>query len=494
MLLIRGGRFTVVTMIRRIALSALLASSAVAQSASLQERLDQYTGQARQTPGIAVALITPDGVTIATSGLAAPGRNKEPDALFEIGSVTKVFTGILLAELSAEGMVAIDSTVGELMPGDYELDPAVASITLGELATHTAGLPRLPMTADMLWRVFFRRSDPYAGIETNHIFEAVADMTAEDLTARGESSYSNLGPALLGRLLESAAGQTYETLLADRVLTPLGLDQTAFVDAVVDDPRLARPHRGNLRPARNWRFDAYNPAGGLVSDLNDMTTFLQAAMTPAADSALAISLEEYWSDDEGRAASGLGWAIHRNDDEGMIWHNGRTGGYYAFIGFLPEQGRGLVMLSNASHAGNAFAVNLLRGEDHVPRPERDWFFLAFTLFFVAFAPLLAYGYRAQALASLAGTAKTPAGRVNGLSTTIDTAFVLALTWTLGVWNLLPIGYWWAGLFATVILLAASLPPASQLPWLPALPRWRLVLRFISMALTLLLLFWVVCCM
>lgn len=472
-------------------LAALCLPAPAAAVTPLQQLLDAYVQEHRRTPGIAVALLTPEGEELAVAGLARGREPVTPETLFEIGSVTKVMTGILMAELAACGIVSLDDTVGELMPGDRPLDPQVASISLRELATHTAGLPRLPESFDMLWRLLRHPADPYAGLTEDDLFDAVAALDAEDLDTRGHFAYSNLGPALLGRLLAHAAGQPYERLLAERVLEPLGLLHTQFTAEVLDDPRLARPHRANLRPARNWRLDAYNPAGGLSSNLEDLRRFLHAAMTAEPDSPLGATLNVHWSDRAGEWASGLGWMITRRDGETMVWHNGRTGGYHTFVGFLPERRRGVVLLSNAAHDGDALAVNLLRGQYELPAPPRDWLFLGLTLLFVLFAPLLAYGYRAQSIATLSGAAKMPAGRIHLAATALDAACILALTWKLGLWTLVPEALWWAGAGATTALLAASLPPSARLPWVPAIPGWRLALRLLGIGLSLLLLLWAV---
>ncbi|MBS3933209.1 MAG: beta-lactamase family protein [Truepera sp.] len=456
----------------------------------LQETVTAYVKDTRRAPAVAVALLTPEGVQIATAG--NPGRQREVHAgtLFEIGSVTKVMTGILLAEMVADGTVSLGTTVGQLMPGDRRLDPQVAEITLRELATHTSGLPRLPETLEMHWRVVRHPANPYGGLKPDDIFDAVAALSADELGTRGRFAYSNLGPALLGRLLERAAGQPYESLMTERVLKPLGLLHTQFTREVLGDPRLARPHRGNLRPTQNWTLDAYNPAGGLSSNLAEMRRFLHAAMTARPDSPLGVSLAIHWSDEAGEWASGLGWAITRRDGETIIWHNGRTGGYYAFVGFLPERQRGLVLLSNASHDGDALAVSLLRGEYALPKPPRDWFSLGLTLFLVVLAPLAAHSYRAHALATLSGHAKVPAGRINLASASLYAAFILTLKWKVGAWAVVPELFWWAGASATAALLAASLPATARLPWLPAVPGWRLVLLLMGIGASALLLFWV----
>jgi CubicO group peptidase (beta-lactamase class C family) len=456
----------------------------------LQETVTAYVEKTRRAPAVAVALLTPEGTQIVTAGAAGRQRDVHAGTLFEIGSVTKVMTGILLAELSADGTVSLGTTIGELMPGDRRLDPHVANITLRELATHTSGLPRLPVTFDMFWRRVSQPANPYAGLKPDDIFDAVATLNADYLGPRGRFAYSNLGPALLGRLLERAAGQPYERLLAERVLKPLGLLHTRFTGEVLNDPLLALPHRSNLRPAKNWTLDAYNPAGGLSSSLDDMVRFLHAAIIAEPDSPLGMSLDVHWSDEAGNWASGLGWVITRRDGETIIWHNGQTGGYYAFVGFLPERQRGLVLLSNASHDGDALAVSLLRGEYALPEPPRNWLSVGLTLVLVVFAPFVAHGYRAHALATLSGHRKVPAARINLASESLVAASILTLKWKVGAWTVVPELLWWAGALATVALLAASLPATARLPWLPAVPGWRLALRLLGIGAISLLLFWV----
>lgn len=478
-------------MIRATLAAVLLTAGGIAYASTLQDVVTDYVQKARQTPGIALAVITPDRVEIVTAGeTGGVGTGAvTAETLFEIGSVTKVFTGVLLAKMAADGLVSLDTTVGELMPGERELDPEVAGITLRELATHTSGLPRLPEGGAFLWRLIVRPSDPYAGSTPDDIFDAVAAIGADGLGTRGHFAYSNLGVALLGRLLEAATGQSYESLLEARVLAPMGLTSTRFTEDLLGDPRLARGHRGNLQATRNWVLDAYAPTGGLASNLDDMRRFLEAAMRAVPGTPLGDSMARFWSDTDGAQASGLGWALTQREGESMIWHNGRTGGYYAFIGFLRERGRGVVMLTNASHDGDGFAVSLLLGEPHLPASRPNWIWIGYTLLFVALAPIVVYANRQQGLATLAGGATARSGRINLLGTGTEAAFLLALTWKLGVWNVVPVWYWWAGLGVAVGLLVISLPVAAKLPWLPTGPTWRHALQVTWMCVMFVLFLW-----
>lgn len=455
--------------------SALLGQEAPA-NLSLQEALDRYVGEANRSRAAAAALVGPAGMEVAAVGHT--GRREAPEATsrtyFEVGSVTKVFTGILLAHMVDEGIVSLDTTVGELMPGDRRPVPEVAGATLLELATHTSGLPRMPPGGPMLRRLFLRPSAPYDGSTADEVFDAAAALRSDDLGERGRQAYSNLGFALLGRLLEEAAGRPYERLVDERVLAPLALTDTRFTREVAGSPRLARAHRENLRPTRSWLLDGYNPAGGLASTVEDMARFLRAAMEASeagADGPLARSMEPALGDNGGGAGMGLGWVLGTLDGEPLIWHNGRTGGYYSFLGFLPESGRGVVLLTNTSHSGDAFAASLLRGE---PAPEAAgtaWPWTAFTLFLLVLAPLALHRSRRGALASLEEASPWDRGRIHFLGAGAEAVFLLALAWKLGVWNVMPDWIWWIGAGLTAALAGAALGPVARLPWWPQREGW-----------------------
>ena len=460
---------------------------------SLEAAIDAYVEDAERTPGLAVALITPENTHVATAGRTGHGTDVTAETLFEIGSVTKVLTSTLLADMVADGTVALDDTVGELMPEDYALDPEVADITLRELATHTSGLPSLPETLGTLWQQVRMPSNPYAGIRPEDVLSSASALAAEDLGARGERAYSNLGPALLGQLLARTADRPYERLLSDRVTGPLGLPETRFTADALQDDRLARPHRDNLRPTRHWLIGGYNPSGGLSAPLEDMTRFLSEAMEAtetedASDPPLTATLATHWSDEESEA-SGLGWVISEREGERIIWHNGRTGGFYSYVGFMPECGRGVAFLSNASHAGDAFATNLLRGTYEVPGRDLSWLWVGFFLILVALAPLLIYQHRKRAREMLSGADTAAVGRTDLIAATINASFFLALSWKLGPWGALPEVYWWFGLGAALGMLAVGVPSARRLPWLPETSGWRLAWRIGSLGISVVLLWW-----
>lgn len=430
----------------------------------LEAVLERYVEEASRTVGAAVAIVTPMGVEMATAGRAR-GREAPTDATrFEIGSITKVFTSILLAQLAEEGVVSLTTTVGELVPPRVTLDAEVAGITLTELSTHTSGLPRLPGGTAFL-RFMLRPSDPYRGTTVEDLLGTLGQLEGADLETRGRWAYSNFGPALLGRLLEEAAGEPYEVLLRERVLLPMGLEETgfpAFRPGELGEGPTAQGHRQNLRPTTNWQLDAYAPAGGLVSSLSDLVAFVQAVMV-AEEGPLAVSTTAAWQPPDGSRGMGLGWVLEERDGERVVWHNGRTGGGYAFVGYLPDARRAVVVLANTSHHGDPFAMGLLLGDASVGASHAGWGARLLTLGLVLLSPLALLVFTMRA-AHPVEIGRTRVGRIHLLDATVVAALFLALAWRIGAWQVLPGWIWWLGAGAAGAALLLAGKHGSKLPW------------------------------
>lgn len=279
-------------------------------------------------------------------GPGEPGSVPSPEGntMYEIGSVTKVFTGILLAHMEAEGRVTLDQSIATLLPTDVKLPAATEAITLRQLATHTSGLPRLPGNLDV------HAIDPYAKYSARDIYQDLRAVKLESVPGKS-SAYSNYGMGLLGHLLALKAGKNYDALLDETVCQPLALSDTVMQLSEEQQRRLAPGHTSAGKETSVWNFDVLAGAGALRSDVDDMLTFLEANLRPP-DNALGRAMEKAhevhfsgWM-----AHQGLAWQIEDDPyvDVRFHWHNGGTGGFVSYIGFIKSQDTAVVVLSNYS--------------------------------------------------------------------------------------------------------------------------------------------------
>jgi|GEM_PF-4618993 len=338
--------------------------------------------------GLAVGIVTPDGTahtqTFGVHEAVRPGitfddlRPVNAQSIFEIGSVTKLFTALLLIDAAERGEVALDDPVNDYLPDDVRLGPNLSGdpVTLRQLAQHTSGLPRLPSNMGERAQSILQ---PYATYTTDELYDAVrgftryesddddqagdpgqSETTATDQPWETPYLYSNLGAALLGQALANATGEPYETLVVERIAQPLGLESTVF-DLDPDQLRRATsPHYLDFKPIRMWEFQAIAPAGALRSDLDDMMDFVQAFLEPSdiapgdetspLERAIAGMLRapRVRIDQAGNQGIGLGWHAAQAPALGgeLLWHNGQTGGSKSYVALMPEFGAAVVVLAN----------------------------------------------------------------------------------------------------------------------------------------------------
>ena len=257
----------------------------------------------------------------------------DPDSVFQIGSVTKAFTGLLLADSVARGEVELSDPATNYLPG-----ASPGQVTLVELATHTSGLPRLPR--GMLRYALLRPRNPYAWYPESSFLRAARRSLA---TAPGGQpyAYSNFGAALLGHLLGEAAQVPYQRLVEERICRPLAMSATSFD---------ARPVQGysNGRKVPPWHLGPMAAAGGLYSTAGDLVKLLTASLRPpgtalAESAPLALATHAVLGPGE---EIGLGWHHALRDDRRVSWHNGMTGGYSSMIALDSERQSAVVALAN----------------------------------------------------------------------------------------------------------------------------------------------------
>ncbi|WP_431683357.1 serine hydrolase domain-containing protein [Kitasatospora sp. KL5] len=318
--------------------------------------------------GVVVVGIADGVVEIRGSGRAggAAGGRPGADTLFEIGSVTKVFTSLALARAAVDGRVALDEPLADVLPAGSTVPGRGGSrITLQHLAMHTSGLPRLPKGMALKALLRPHAVDPYARCTAGTLLGGLARTKLKSEPGR-TFRYSNLGAGLLGLALAHRAGTDYEQLVRQEVCAPLGLADTVVTVDAERARRLAQGHDPRRRPAAPWNLAALAGAGALRSTAADIAAFLQAQLGAAPDgTAEAIALTRR---PEHRTSPfswvHLGWMAHRlhprHGGHLQVWHNGRTGGFASFAGFDPETGVAVGVLGNTSRDVDPPAADLLR--------------------------------------------------------------------------------------------------------------------------------------
>ena len=325
--------------------------------AAILEILHERVGSG-QHRGIVVGILeNGERRTIAHGVRARGGDSVDARTVFEIGSITKVFTAVLLAEMVRRGELRIDDRIATYLPPSVRV-PARAGrqITLLDLATHQSGLPRLPGN--------LRPADgenPYADYTVQDLYRFLSGYRLErDIGERFE--YSNLGAGLLGHVLAMRAGMSYEGALAERVLVPLELDETRITLTPAMRERLAAGHTASGRATKNWDVGVLAGAGGLRSTADDMLTFAAAQFDSGGVlfPSLQVALRAQRPVDPGGADSvGLGWMLMRQGGHPVAWHNGGTGGYRSFVGIDLERRRAVVVLTNSAVGVDDIGMMLL---------------------------------------------------------------------------------------------------------------------------------------
>lgn len=286
-----------------------------------------------------VALGLPEGDRIAGDG-ALPA---------EIGSITKVFTGLLLAVLAAEGVVRLDDPVPAHLPPGTPLAPGVGGITLEHLASHRSGLPRLPPgLSAMPWSA---PTDPYAAFDEDRVIASLAVTKVHGTPGLTRVRYSNYGAGLLGLLLGRAAGQDYRACLTERVLVPMGLTSTSFADS----PLRQGHYRG--RPVGPWHLAALAGAGGLRASAGDLLAFGRIVADPAEPWTATIAQTLRPRTDRGPIRPGLGWFLMGGGQ--VLMHDGGTLGSRTEIRIERRSGRCVVVLGDARRGTPRAAAMLL---------------------------------------------------------------------------------------------------------------------------------------
>ena len=305
----------------------------------IYNHMKQYPDKTR----MALAFITGDSCVfygiIKDNDTVRVIENK--NSLFEIGSITKVFTTTLLASYVLDSALTTDRNINEDL--DFELNDNI-KISYKELANHTSGLPRRPPGFVFTGTASMR--NPYKYFTTEKLEKYLAEKMKVDSSGGAKYEYSNLGMGILGYVLCSKAKKNYETLLQERIFSKYGLTHTTTVNGNIN---------GNLvagcdpfgRKTLNWDLASLEAACSIVSSVSDLSRFV-IAQFDTANAELSLTRETTFVIDS-TLEVGLGWHILKDKSENKwYWHNGGTGGYRSSLVFDSENKKGVIILTNIS--------------------------------------------------------------------------------------------------------------------------------------------------
>ena len=329
---------------------------------------------------IAIGFVDPSGTQFFGYGKLSNSNNSTIDrnTIFGIGSITKVFTTSLLADMVKDGIVKLSDPIDKYLPSNVTVPQYKGhKITLEDLATHTSGLPEFPSNfCKYYWDNFDKnlskqfRTDIIKcsrNYSTDQLYKGLSNTTISREPG-SKFEYSSFGSSLLGNILTQKSNMSsWSELVEKRILSVLGMNSTGIELTNEQKPRLAVGHLNN-NELPFWNLNpTIAPSGGLYSTVDDMLKFVSANMgliktkldNPMQESHLIrhyngfigpnnVKLTDI-NNGEGFYA-GLGWMINTNYGHETIWHNGITAdGYNAIIAFNPTTLKGIVLIASSDH-------------------------------------------------------------------------------------------------------------------------------------------------
>lgn len=266
---------------------------------------------------------------------------KNATAIFEIGSITKVFTSTLLAHQVVNKKMKLDQPVKKFLPFKLKGNP---KITLESLSNHTSGLPRLP---DNLFPMMVNNPDnPYKGYNEEKLKEYCTKQLSLTNKIGEQSNYSNLGAALLGYAICQKTKKSYENLLQEFIFEPLKMNQSTTNQSLVEK-QLVRGLDPDGKVTSNWDLEILAPAGNVLSSVQDLSKFISANLD-LKNTVFKLQRTKTKIINNNMAIA-LGWHIIQSKTGKKVhWHNGGTGGYTSSMAIDINNKNGVVLLSNLS--------------------------------------------------------------------------------------------------------------------------------------------------
>jgi CubicO group peptidase (beta-lactamase class C family) len=300
-------------------------------------------------PAVAVAVVI-DGETVyrTVAGVRKKGdpTPAAPADAFHIGSNTKAMTALVAGTVVDAGLISWDATAGDVLAGTVPVGASYRTVTLAQFLSHTSGMPEIPGTVELS----FNASSSPTDVQRREIVKYSLAMAPRSEPGSA-FFYSNVNYVVAGLMLEVAAGESWETMLAERIFAPLGMAHAGLgvpaTPGTVDAPWGHNP--SPVQPALDMA-PGFGPAGRVHANLDDLIAYVRLyfdrGMGPTGRIISEASLDEMESPRVEHY--GFGWFTGRNDvGDLMMFHNGSIGSFYSYIEMYPEQRSALIAMTNA---------------------------------------------------------------------------------------------------------------------------------------------------
>lgn len=261
-------------------------------------------------------------------------------SIFEIGSITKVFTSTLLSSFIIDKKISLDDSINHHL--NLSLNNNV-TVSFKELSNHTSGLPRLPSNLDL---ATVNITDPYKNYGKADLIDYLTKSVEISKEFKGNYQYSNLGAGLIGYILCEIENSSFDSLLQNKIFSKYNMpNSTAQLDNVKKGLVKGLDTAGN--ETSNWDFSVLEGAGGILSNVEDLSKFVLAQFDNS-NKELELTRQKTFKINDNMSI-GLGWHIIKAKNDGQwFWHNGGTGGYSSSMAFDTLNKNGIIILSNVS--------------------------------------------------------------------------------------------------------------------------------------------------
>ncbi|HWZ31605.1 MAG TPA: serine hydrolase domain-containing protein [Bryobacteraceae bacterium] len=336
-----------------LVLTTLAGAQSLPSDAEIRKLLAHRIDVQKKSLAMVAGIVAPEGTRIVSYG------GVDSDTVFEIGSLTKVFTALLLADMAQRGELALTDPVAKyLPPGTRMPKPKGRAIELLDLATHTSGLPLWP--PDFPTPLDFSAFSKYTEAQMYH-FLATYELPRD---TGSQWDYSNIGFALLGHALTRRAGMDYESLVHSRICAPLKLESTSIDLTPPIKRRLAVGHDAELKPSPEWSMPPFAVgAGSLHSTANDLLKLLAAFMDVEKSplgSSMAAMFDTRRPGPQGMQQALGWWVVPLPGGAPIATHRGQSAGFFSNVAYDPATRTGVVVLSNSAADDGGIAWHLLR--------------------------------------------------------------------------------------------------------------------------------------